>query len=97
MMKKNRLMDMNDNIEAAIEALETIKPVEASSYLKARILARIKHREKQFLSPAWSMAIAATFLALVALNIIVLREDRNEISTIANSVNLIPNHQLYHE
>jgi hypothetical protein len=97
MMKKNRLMDMNDNIEAAIEALETIKPVEASPYLKERIQARIKHREKQFLSPAWSMAIAATFLALVALNIIVLREDRNEISSIANSVNLIPNHQLYHE
>lgn len=97
MMKKNRLMDMNDNIEAAIEALETIKPVEASPYLKERIQARIKQREKQFLSPAWSMAIAATFLALVALNIIVLREDRNEVSTIANSVNLIPNHQLYHE
>lgn len=97
MMKKNRLMDMNDNIEAAIEALETIKPVEASPFLKTRIIARIEQREKQLLSPAWSMAIAAAFLALIVLNIAVLRKDSSEVHSIANSVNLIPNHQLYHE
>lgn len=97
MKKLNRLTNMNSNFETPIDVLNTIKPVEASPYLKNRILAQIEGREKQQLSPFWSLAIAATFLALVALNVVVIQKETHEISAIAHSVNLIPNHQLYHE
>lgn len=86
--------------QADIDLLDTIQRVEASPYLLTRIQQRIESKQATRFSTTWSWAIGISFVVLLLLNIATIRNNHGSSThenNLAQSMNLLPNHNLYNE
>lgn len=85
-------------MENFLKPLESIKQVEAPPFLYTRIQQRIQKELSDHFSLQTAYSIAAIFVVLFALNILIMVNNRTssvEVNNIAMSFHLMPDNNLY--
>ena len=89
---------MNE-MEQTLDILNNIKKVDASPFLITRIQQKIEIDKINSISTPWVFSIAATVFILLCLNVFTIakKPQMNEVSSLAQNMNLLNNDNFYNE
>ncbi|MBI3135153.1 MAG: hypothetical protein HYZ14_10815 [Bacteroidetes bacterium] len=80
-----------------MDLLDKIRPADAPDFLLTRIMQRIENSVIEKASPRFLWTIGISFALIIAVNIIAVMNSRQPDTSIAESMKLYPDNNLYNE